>query len=111
MEDHNISASINRNKEPQNKLIPNRSKLILGLLVVLFFIASAYGVQRTILSTFAGDKLDISLWFETGAWLSIAFTLAGFGLFKAITGFLSGPSIIRFGIRNIIISGASLFSI
>jgi DHA1 family multidrug resistance protein-like MFS transporter len=83
----------------------------LGVLTVLFFIASAYGVQRTILSTYAGENVDVTLWFETGAWLSVAFTLAGFGLFKAFSGFLSGPSISRYGIRYVIISGAGLFTL
>ncbi|MCK4848211.1 MAG: MFS transporter, partial [Candidatus Heimdallarchaeota archaeon] len=83
----------------------------MGVLIVLFFIASAYGVQRTILSTYAGDKVDVTLWFETGAWLSIAFTLAGFGLFKALAGFLTGPSTSRFGVRSVVIFGAGLFTI
>ncbi len=104
----NITQNDNKKSD---ELLSNRFKLILGVLIVVFFIASAYGVQRTILSTYAGDKVDVTLWFETGAWLSIAFTLAGFGLFKAITGFLTGPSTSRFGIRSVIIFGAGLFTI
>ncbi|MHA1206949.1 MAG: MFS transporter, partial [Candidatus Hodarchaeales archaeon] len=110
MEEKIISTITQKNQEKPGKYISYRFKLILGVLVVLFFIASAYGVQRTILSTYAGDKVDVTLWFETGAWLSIAFTLAGFGLFKALAGFLTGPSTSRFGIRSVIIVGAGLFT-
>ena len=111
MEEKIISTITQKNDEIRGKYISNRFKLILGVLVVLFFIASAYGVQRTILSTYAGDKVDVTLWFETGAWLSIAFTLAGFGLFKALAGFLTGPSTSRFGVRSVVIFGAGLFTI
>ncbi|MHA2282658.1 MAG: hypothetical protein ACXAC5_17590 [Promethearchaeota archaeon] len=109
MEESIITIINQKNNESSDELLSNRLKLILAVLLVLFFIASAYGVQRTILSTYAGDKVDVTLWFETGAWLSIAFTLAGFGLFKAIAGFLTGPSTSRFGIRSVITFGAGLF--
>ncbi|MFX0171647.1 MAG: MFS transporter [Candidatus Hodarchaeota archaeon] len=88
-----------------------RSTLIIGILVVLFFIASSYGVQRTILSTFAKEQTPISEWFTTGAWLSIAFTLSGFGLFKALAGLFTGAYTEKVGKRRIIILGASCFTI
>ena len=111
MEESIIPIINQKNNENSDELLSNRFKLILAVLLVLFFIASAYGVQRTILSTYAGDKVDVTLWFETGAWVSIAFTLAGFGLFKAIAGFLTGPSTSRFGIRSVITFGAGLFTL
>jgi len=85
--------------------------LIIGLLAVLFFIASAYGVQRTILSTYAGEQLSLEEWFVGGAWISIAFTLSGFGLFKAIAGFLTGVYTEKIGVKNIILIGASCFTL
>ena len=90
---------------------PRRFNLLFGVLIVLFFVASAYGVQRTLLSSYAGEDIPVSSWFETGAWMSIAFTLAGFGLFKALAGVFSGPYTQKVGIRSIIISGAFSFSI
>jgi len=89
----------------------NRKSLIIGLLAVLFFIASAYGVQRTILSTYAGEQLSLEEWFVGGAWISIAFTLSGFGLFKAIAGFLTGIYTEKIGVKNIILIGASCFTL
>jgi len=88
-----------------------RSTLIIGILVVLFFIASSYGVQRTILSAFAGEQIPISEWFETGAWISIAFTLSGFGLFKALAGLFTGAYTEKIGKKRIIILGASCFTL
>ncbi|MFX0151988.1 MAG: MFS transporter [Candidatus Hodarchaeota archaeon] len=88
-----------------------RSTLIIGILVVLFFIASSYGVQRTILSTFAKEQTPISEWFTTGAWLSIAFTLSGFGLFKALAGLFTGAYTEKIGKRRIIVLGASCFTL
>lgn len=89
----------------------NRKSLIVGLLAVLFFIASAYGVQRTILSTYAGEQLSLERWFVGGGWISIAFTLSGFGLFKAIAGLLTGVYTKKIGIKNIILIGASCFTL
>ena len=89
----------------------NRKSLIVGLLAVLFFIASAYGVQRTILSTYAGEQLSLEEWFVGGAWISIAFTLSGFGLFKSIAGFLTGIYTEKIGVKNIILIGASCFTL
>ena len=83
--------------------------LIVGILSVLFFIASAYGVQRTILSTFAEEQLDFSKWFSNWAWVSIAFTIAGFGLFKAIAGLFSGAYTQRIGTKVVILLGAGCF--
>ncbi|MFX0184325.1 MAG: MFS transporter [Candidatus Hodarchaeota archaeon] len=88
-----------------------RSTLIFGILVVLFFIASSYGVQRTILSAFAGERIPVSEWFETGAWISIAFTLSGFGLFKALAGLFTGAYTEKIGKKRIIVLGASCFAI
>ena len=48
-----------REKRGNEKEI-NRTVLVVGILSVLFFIASAYGVQRTILSTFAEEQLESS---------------------------------------------------
>jgi MFS family permease len=87
----------------------NRIILIVGMLSVLFFIASAYGVQRTILSTFAEEQLEFSKWFTNWAWISIAFTIAGFGLFKAIAGLFSGAFTQRIGIKIMILLGAGCF--
>ncbi|UCG00684.1 MAG: MFS transporter [Candidatus Heimdallarchaeota archaeon] len=87
----------------------NRIILILGILSVLFFIASAYGVQRTILSTFAEDRLEFSRWFTNWAWISIAFTIAGFGLFKAIAGLFTGVYTQRIGTKIMILLGAGCF--
>ena len=92
-------------------LIQSRFRLLIALLVVLFFVASAYGVQRTILSSYAGEKEPVETWFQTGAWLYIAFTLAGFGLFKAIAGLFSGPYTNKYGVRHIIIIGAGCFTL
>jgi MFS family permease len=87
----------------------NRIILIVGMLSVLFFIASAYGVQRTILSTFAEEQLEFSKWFTNWAWISIAFTIAGFGLFKAIAGLFTGAFTQRIGIKIMILLGAGCF--
>lgn len=97
-------------EEPgENEGEVNRIFLIVGILAVLFFVASGYGVQRTILSTFAEEQLDFSKWFENWAWISIAFTLSGFGLFKAIAGLFTGAYTIKVGTKRIIISGAACF--
>ncbi|MHA2173223.1 MAG: MFS transporter [Candidatus Hodarchaeales archaeon] len=106
-----MSESAISDESETKSVSSSRFKLLLGVLVVLFFIASAYGVQRTILSTYAGEDIDVSTWFETGAWVSIAFTLAGFGLFKALAGLFSGPLTEKIGVRSLIISGAISFSI
>ncbi|MFX0084028.1 MAG: MFS transporter [Candidatus Hodarchaeota archaeon] len=84
---------------------------MVGVLAVLFFVASSYGVQRTILSTYVGEQLPLEEWFIRGAWLSIAFTLSGFGIFKAIAGFITGIYTQKIGVRNIILIGASCFTI
>ncbi|MFX1515848.1 MAG: MFS transporter [Promethearchaeota archaeon] len=103
MDKENSEEEINNNEK--NK----RIFLIIGILCVLFFIASAYGVQRTILSTFAEEQLDFSKWFENWAWLSIAFTLSGFGLFKALAGLFTGAASKKIGTKIIIIFGAGCF--
>ncbi|MHA1966356.1 MAG: MFS transporter [Candidatus Hodarchaeales archaeon] len=77
----------------------------------MFFIASAYGVQRTILSTYANEQIGLEKWFVKGAWIAIAFTISGFGLFKAIAGFLTGIYTQRIGMKNIILIGAGCFTI
>lgn len=87
----------------------NRTVLIVGILSVLFFIASAYGVQRTILATFAEERLEFSKWFENWNWISIALTLSGFGLFKALAGLFTGAYTHKIGKKKIIILGASCF--
>jgi len=87
----------------------NQIILIVGILSVLFFIASAYGVQRTILSTLTEDKLEFSKWFTNWAWISIAFTIAGFGLFKAIAGLFTGVYTQRIGTKIMILLGAGCF--
>ena len=89
----------------------NRTLLIVGILSVLFFIASAYGVQRTILATFAEEKLEFSKWFENWNWISIALTLSGFGLFKALAGLFTGAYTHKIGTKRIIIFGAAFFVI
>ncbi|MFX0206404.1 MAG: MFS transporter [Candidatus Hodarchaeota archaeon] len=96
-------------EESGNENAKNRIFLILGILSVLFFIASAYGVQRTILSTFAEEQLDFSKWFTNWAWISIAFTIAGFGLFKAIAGLFTGAYTQRIGMKVMILLGAGCF--
>ncbi|MFX1507861.1 MAG: MFS transporter [Promethearchaeota archaeon] len=96
-------------EEPGNEKAKNRIFLILGILSVLFFIASAYGVQRTILSTFAEEQLDFSKWFTNWAWISIAFTIAGFGLFKAMAGLFTGVYTQRIGTKVMILLGAGCF--
>ena len=87
----------------------NRTALIVGILTVLFFVASAYGVQRTILATFAEERLEFSKWFENWAWISIALTLSGFGLFKALAGLFTGAYTQKIGTKTIIIVGAGFF--
>ncbi len=89
----------------------NRTVLIVGILSVLFFIASAYGVQRTILATFVEEKLEFSKWFENWNWISIALTLSGFGLFKALAGLFTGVYTHKIGTKRIIIFGATFFVI
>ena len=98
-------------KKNYRDFLQNRFGLLIALLVVLFFIASAYGVQRTVLSSYAGEKEPVETWFETGAWLYIAFTLAGFGAFKAIAGLFSGPYTHKYGVKQIIITGAGCFAL
>ncbi|MFW9777373.1 MAG: MFS transporter [Candidatus Heimdallarchaeota archaeon] len=83
--------------------------LLVGMLSVLFFTASAYGVQRTILATGAERKVPVTSWFTGFNWIYIAFTLAGFGLFKSIAGFMTGVSTKRFGTRNVILAGCTSF--
>jgi MFS family permease len=104
-----MSQYKNKNMKRKKDRVNNRLLLIIGLLVVLFFIASAYGVQRTILSSFAGENVPITKWFENFAWISIAFTLSGFGLFKALAGFFMGVSPRSVSNRAIIIAGAGSF--
>ncbi|MHA2238150.1 MAG: MFS transporter, partial [Candidatus Hodarchaeales archaeon] len=106
-----MSESTISDESETKSVSSSRFNLLLGVLVVLFFIASAYGVQRTILSTYAGEDIPVSTWFETGAWMSIAFTLAGFGLFKALAGLFSGPFTQKVGVRSLIITGAISFSL
>ncbi|MFW9905193.1 MAG: MFS transporter [Candidatus Thorarchaeota archaeon] len=96
-------------KKKVNEKEYNRIILIIGILSVLFFSASAYGVQRTILSTFAEEQLEFSKWFENWAWLSIAFTLSGYGLFKALAGLFTGVFSRKIGTKMIIIIGAGCF--
>jgi MFS family permease len=99
------------NKERRTNKEFNRLLLIVGILSVLFFIASAYGVQRTILSTFAEEEVPIEEWFETGGWLSVAFTLSSFGLFKAGAGFFTGVSTKNIRTKTIILIGTGFFSL
>ncbi|MFX0013306.1 MAG: MFS transporter [Promethearchaeota archaeon] len=101
----------NLGKATVNEKGRSRILLIFGILSVLFFVASAYGVQRTILSTFAEEQLEFSKWFENWTWLSIAFTLSGFGLFKALAGAFTGVYSTRVGTKKIIVSGAGCFVI
>lgn len=93
----------------RNKSEINRTLMVVGILSVLFFIASAYGVQRTILSTFAEEQLEFSKWFDNWVWISIAFTIAGFGLFKALAGLFTGAYTQRIGTKIIILLGAGCF--
>jgi MFS family permease len=84
--------------------------LIVGILSVLFFTASAYGVQRTILATSAEGNVPVTEWFIGSTWVSIAFTLAGFGLFKAIAGLMTGEYTQRLGPRKVILAGCVSFA-
>ena len=104
-------SEIKKQENKSDDFLQSRFKLLFALLVVLFFIASAYGVQRTVLSSYAGEKEPVETWFETGAWLYIAFTLAGFGLFKSIAGLFSGPYTNKYGVKHIIITGAGCFTL
>ncbi len=96
-------------EEVEDTVKINRTTLIVGILTVLFFIASAYGVQRTILATFAEERLEFSKWFENWAWISIALTLSGFGLFKALAGLFTGVYTNKIGTKRVIIFGAGFF--
>ncbi len=104
-----MSDKVNLEEETVNEKGLNRIILIVGILSVLFFIASAYGVQRTILSTFAEEQLEFSKWFTNWAWISIAFTIAGYGLFKAIAGLFTGVYTQRIGTKIMILLGAGCF--
>lgn len=104
-----VTNNVNPEEKTVNEKGLNRIILIVGILSVLFFIASAYGVQRTILSTFAEEQLEFSKWFSNWAWITIAFTIAGFGLFKAIAGLFTGAYIQRIGTKRIILLGAGCF--
>ncbi len=96
-------------EEVEDTIRINRTALIVGILTVLFFIASAYGVQRTILATFAEERLEFAKWFENWAWISIALTLSGFGLFKALAGLFTGAYTHKVGTKRVIIFGAGFF--
>ncbi|UCE13545.1 MAG: MFS transporter [Candidatus Heimdallarchaeota archaeon] len=96
-------------EEKEPPVETSRVVLVIGILAVLFFVASAYGVQRTILSTFASEQLEFTQWFENWAWISIAFTLSGFGLFKALAGLFTGAYTMKVGTKPIILVGAGCF--
>lgn len=96
-------------EEKENTTEPSRIVLVVGILAVLFFVASAYGVQRTILSTFASEQLAFTQWFDNWAWISIAFTLSGFGLFKASAGLFMGAYTTKIGTKRIILVGSGCF--
>jgi len=102
--EENIEKTVNEKKT-------NRIYLVAGILCVLFFVASAYGVQRTILSTFAEEQLEFSKWFENWAWISIAFTLMGFGLFKALAGLFTSAYTQKIGTKIMILLGVGCFVI
>jgi MFS family permease len=92
-----------------NEKKPDRIYLVVGILCVLFFVASSYGVQRTILSTFVEGQLEFSKWFENWAWISIAFTLAGFGFFKALAGLFTSVYTQKIGTKIMILLGVGCF--
>ncbi len=85
--------------------------LIILLLMIVFFIASAYGVQRTILSAFTKQTLPVAEWFTGWGWISIAFTLSSFGLFKGTAGIFSGEITNKLGLNKVVILGTSCFAL
>ncbi|MHA1214736.1 MAG: MFS transporter [Candidatus Hodarchaeales archaeon] len=103
-----MSSSVNE-KEVSGQNESSKEILLIAILTVIFFTASAYGVQRTILSTFTEETIPLNHWFINGGWVLVAFTLSGFGLFKSISGLLSGEITQRIGVRRVIILGVGSF--
>ncbi|MHA1975224.1 MAG: MFS transporter [Candidatus Hodarchaeales archaeon] len=103
-----MSSSVNgKVNSGQNR--SSKEILLIAILIVIFFTASAYGVQRTILSTFTEETIPLSRWFANWGWVLVAFTLSGFGLFKSVSGFLSGEITEKIGVRRVIILGVGCF--